>query len=141
MIVPDTDYAQYGLVRTAASQVALTQAEILKFTAEFAHTESVSNRREDFHRLFGYAFPLLRIEVLKRPHVVQTIGQLDEHDANIVNHRQQHLAHIFSLLFFTRNIAYLRDLRKAVDEVGYLFSEVLPNGIKVNQRVFYNVVQ
>ena len=26
MIVPDTDYAQYGLVRTAASQVALTQA-------------------------------------------------------------------------------------------------------------------
>jgi len=33
MIVPDTDYAQYGLVRTAASQVALTQAEILKFTA------------------------------------------------------------------------------------------------------------
>ncbi|MEO8486899.1 MAG: DUF1501 domain-containing protein [Betaproteobacteria bacterium] len=33
MIVPDTDYAQYGLVRTAASQVALTQAQILKFTA------------------------------------------------------------------------------------------------------------
>ena len=33
MIVPDTDYAQYGLIRTAASQVALTQAEILKFTA------------------------------------------------------------------------------------------------------------
>ena len=33
MIVPDTDYAQYGLVRTAASQVALTQDAILKFTA------------------------------------------------------------------------------------------------------------
>jgi uncharacterized protein (DUF1501 family) len=33
MIAPDTDYAQYGLVRTPASQVALTQAEILKFTA------------------------------------------------------------------------------------------------------------
>lgn len=33
MIVPDTDYAQYALTRTPASQVALTQAEILKFTA------------------------------------------------------------------------------------------------------------
>jgi uncharacterized protein (DUF1501 family) len=33
MIVPDTDYAQYGLVRTPASQVALTQDQILKFTA------------------------------------------------------------------------------------------------------------
>ena len=33
IIVPDTDYAQYGLVRTPASQVGLTQAEILKFTA------------------------------------------------------------------------------------------------------------
>jgi len=33
IIVPDTDYAQYGLVRSPASQVGLTQAEILKFTA------------------------------------------------------------------------------------------------------------
>lgn len=33
MLVPDTDYAQYALTRTPASQVALTQAEILKFTA------------------------------------------------------------------------------------------------------------
>jgi uncharacterized protein (DUF1501 family) len=33
MLPPDTDYAQYALVRTPASQVALTQAEILKVTA------------------------------------------------------------------------------------------------------------
>ena len=33
MIVPDTDYAQYGLVRTPASQVAIAQDAILKFTA------------------------------------------------------------------------------------------------------------
>ena len=33
MVVPDTDYAQYGLVRTPASQVALAQDAILKVTA------------------------------------------------------------------------------------------------------------
>jgi uncharacterized protein (DUF1501 family) len=33
MIVPDTDYAQYGLVRTAASQVGLAQNTLLAVTA------------------------------------------------------------------------------------------------------------
>jgi hypothetical protein len=101
----------------------------------------MSDGSEDLHRLFGDTFPLLRIEVLKRTHVVKTIGQLDEHNANIVNHCQQHLAHILRLLFFTGDIAYLRYLGKTVNQVGDLFSEVLADGIKVNQRVFYYVVQ
>ena len=33
MIVPYTDYAEYGAVRTAASNVALTQAQLIQFTA------------------------------------------------------------------------------------------------------------
>ncbi|MFO1317135.1 MAG: DUF1501 domain-containing protein [Burkholderiales bacterium] len=33
MIVPYTDYAEYSAVRTAASNVALTQAQLLQFTA------------------------------------------------------------------------------------------------------------
>ena len=33
MIVPDTDYAQYSLIRTPASQVGLAQNQILTFTA------------------------------------------------------------------------------------------------------------
>jgi uncharacterized protein (DUF1501 family) len=33
MVVPDTDYAQYGLVRTAGSQVGIPQANLLTFTA------------------------------------------------------------------------------------------------------------
>jgi uncharacterized protein (DUF1501 family) len=33
MIIPYTDYAQYAAVRTAASNVAITQAQLLQFTA------------------------------------------------------------------------------------------------------------
>src|SRR5260221_525581 len=33
MIIPYTDYAAYAAVRTAASQVALTQAQLLQFPA------------------------------------------------------------------------------------------------------------
>jgi uncharacterized protein (DUF1501 family) len=33
MVVPDTDYAQYALVRTAGSQVGIPQANLLTFTA------------------------------------------------------------------------------------------------------------
>jgi hypothetical protein len=119
----------------------MTKGKIFKLAAEFTHAESMSDRSENFHRLFGDAFPFLRIEVLQRTHIVKTIGQLDEHDANVVNHCQQHLAHIFRLLFFTRDITYLRDLRKAIYEVGDLFPEVLADRVKVNQRVFHNIVQ
>ena len=58
------------------------------------------NRREDLHRFFRNTFALLGTQILKRAHVVQSIGKLDEHDAHVVNHRQQHLADVFRLLVF-----------------------------------------
>jgi len=38
-----------------------------------------------------------RLQVLQSAHVVQPVGQLDEHHAHVRDHGQQHLAHVFSL--------------------------------------------
>ena len=38
--------------------------------------------------------------MLERAHVVQAVGQLDEHDADVVHHGQHHLAQVLGLLLF-----------------------------------------
>ena len=35
---------------------------------------------------------------IERAHVVQPVGQLDQHDADVVDHRQEHLAQALGLL-------------------------------------------
>src|SRR3712207_7181283 len=61
--------------------------------------------------LFRSAPALLRLEVLERAHVVEPVGELDEDDAHVVDHRQKHLADVLGLLLLARLVAYLRDLR------------------------------
>ncbi len=78
---------------------------------------------------------------MKRAHVVQAIGELHEHDAHVVDHRQQHLANVLGLLLFARDVADLRDLGQPVDEVRDLFAEVAANRLEIDERVFDNVVQ
>ena len=63
------------------------------------------DRRVDVHRLLRDAATLFRDEIFKRSHVVKTIGELHQHDAHVINHRQKHLPHIFSLLLFSGDVA------------------------------------
>ena len=77
----------------------MTKREILELSSQLTHSQPVRDWGEDLHRLFGDPLSLFRAQILKRAHVVQAVCKLHQHDANIVNHRQQHLANILSLLF------------------------------------------
>src|ERR1051326_6035223 len=79
----------------------MAKGKVLKLAAQLTHSESMRNWRKDLHRLFRDALALLSAQILKRAHVVQTICQLYEHDAHVVDHREQHLAHVLRLLLFT----------------------------------------
>ena len=81
-------------------RVQVLEGEVFQLAAQFTHAETVRDGRVDVHRFLRDALALFRLEVLQRPHVVQTVGEFDEDDANIVDHRQQHLAHVFGLLLF-----------------------------------------
>ena len=80
----------------------MLEGEVFKFAAQVAHPEPVRDGREDIHRFLRDALALFRLQELQRAHVVQAVGEFDEHDAHVVNHRQQHLADVFSLLLFAR---------------------------------------
>ena len=73
------------------------------------------NRRINIHGFLGNAPAFFGAEVLQRAHVMQTIGELDQHHAHIVDHRQQHLAHVLRLLLFAGDVADLSDLGQAFD--------------------------
>ena len=78
---------------------------------------------------------------LERAHVVQAIGELDEDDADVVHHRQQHLAEVLRLTLFARRERDGAELGDALDDVGDLRSEELGNPLGGGQRVLDDVVQ
>ena len=79
--------------------------------------------------------------MLERPHVVQAVGQLDEHDANVVDHGQHHLAQVFRLLLFARGEINFADLGDAFDNVRDLLAEFFADVDDGDRGIFYRVVQ
>ena len=119
----------------------MLEGEVFKLAAQFAHAQAVRNGRVDVHRLLRDALAFFGLEELKRAHVVQAVGEFDEHDAHVVDHRQEHLADVFGLLLFVRDVADLRDFGQAVNEQRHFVAEVLADSIKINQRVFNDIMQ
>ena len=56
---------------------------------------------------------------------METVGELDEHDPDVVDHGQHHFAEVFSLLFFAGSEVDFADLGDAFHQVRDLLSEFL----------------
>ena len=53
-------------------------------------------------------------------HVVQAVGELDEHNADVRNHGEQHLADVLCLMIFTVRKLDPVELGDTLDDVGDL---------------------
>jgi len=107
----------------------------------FSHAQSVRDRRVDVQRLARDLELAIRREMLKRTHVVQPVGELDEDDTNVVDHGQDHLAQVFRLLFFPGGKIDLSDFGDAFDNVRDLLAEFLANIDGGDGGVFDRIVQ
>ena len=101
------------------------EREVLELPLDLPDPEPLRERGVDLHRLAGDPLLLLRRQGVQRPHVVEPIGELDEDDADVLRHRQQHLPDVLGLLLLVAVGAELRQLRDAVDEAGDLRAEAL----------------
>jgi hypothetical protein len=119
----------------------MLECKILEFAAKLTHPKPVRNRSEDIHRLLSYALALFGSQVVKGPHVMQTVREFNENDTDVLDHRQQHLSDVFGLLLFVGNRANLRNFGQAIDKQCYFVAEIFANCIEVNERVFNNVVK
>ena len=70
----------------------MLEGEIFQFTADLAHPEAVRDGGVDLKRLAGDALTALQAERAQGAHIMQPVGQFDDDDADIVHHREQHLA-------------------------------------------------
>ena len=68
---------------------------------------------------------LLGTKVLERAHVVQAVGELDDDDADVGDHGEQHLADVLGLMVFAIGELDLVEFGDAFDDVCDLFAEAV----------------
>ena len=127
--------------RFVGLRLEVAERELLELVLHLAHPEPVGDRRVDVERLLGDLDAALLRQVVERPHVVQAIRQLDEDDADVVHHRQQHLAEVLGLALLARRERDGADLRHPFDDVGDFRAEELGDPLGRGQRVFDDVVE
>ena len=80
-------------------------------------------------------------QVAEGAHVMEAIGELDQDDADVIHHRQQHLAEVLGLPFLARGEPNRADLGHPFHDMGHFRAEELADAVDGGQRVFDNVVQ
>ena len=122
-------------------RLEVAERQLLELVLDAAHAEAVGDRRVDVERLLRDAHALVVGHVLQRAHVVEAIGELDEDDADVVDHREQHLAEVLRLPLLGRRERDRADLGHALDDVRDVLAELLADLLGRRQGVFDDVVQ
>ena len=127
--------ASYGL------RLEVLERQLLELVLDLAHPEPVGDRRVDVARLLRDLDAALLRQVVQRPHVVQPVGELDQDDADVVHHRQQHLAEVLRLPLLARRERDRAQLGDPFDDVGDVGAEQLLDPLDRRLRVLDDVVE
>ena len=74
------------------------EAEVLELPLELPDAQPLGERGVDLGGLAGDALLLLDRQGAQGAHVVEPVGELDEHHADVLRHGQEHLADVLRLL-------------------------------------------
>ena len=121
--------------------IDVAEAEVFQFAANFSHSQAVRDGGVNVEGLAGNLLLAVGGKMLQGAHVVQAVGQLDEHDANVVDHGQHHFAEVFRLLFFARGEINGADLGDAFDNMGDLLAKFLADIDDSDGGVFHGIMQ
>ena len=97
--------------------------------------------RVDFQRLARLEDAAVFFQRRQGAHVVQAVGQLDDDDADILTHGNEHLADGGRLLVGKRFHLDARDLRDAVNQLRHVRAELLLHQLAGDVGVLHRVVQ
>ena len=123
-------------------RLEVLEGEVLELPLDLPHAEPMRERRVDLHRLARDAGLLVRRQVGERPHVVEPVGELDDHDADVLGHREEHLSNALGLLLLdAAGAPELGELRDPVHELADLAAEALLEVRDGDVGVLRHVVQ
>ena len=117
------------------------EAEIFQLVLDVVDTKPVGNRRVDVQCLTGNGTSLCRRHGTESTHVMSTIGQLDHDDADVVHHRQQHLAKTFRLGFGAAGELNLIKFGYTIDNFSHFLAEFLRQFNLERRGVFDYIMQ
>ena len=127
--------------RLEGGRLEIAERQLFELVLNAAHAQAIGNRRVDVEGLLRNARALVVGHVLQRAHVVQAVGELHEDDADVIHHRQQHLAEILGLPFLGRRKRDGADFGHALDDVGDVLAELLANFFRGGQGVLDHVME
>jgi len=123
------------------ARVQRLEREIFELPLERVDAETVRERRVHLERLLRLLDLLLLAEVLDRAHVVQPVRELDQDHADVLGHRDDHLAVVLGLGLLAALEADPGELRDALDEPGDLVAERGAHVVDVGLGVLDDVVE
>ena len=124
-----------------AYRVVGGKAQFLKLKTQPVQAQAGGNGDIDLQGLAGDAAFLVRTHYPEGTHVVESVGEFDQDDADILHHRQHHFAEVFRLglgLGFELDVGQLAD---PVHQFGHLVAKALCQLFLGGGGVFDNVVQ
>jgi hypothetical protein len=130
-----------GAQRFVCLRLEILERQFLELVLHLAHAEAIGDRRVDVERFLRDLDAALFRQMMQRPHVVQAVGELDEDDPDVIDHRQQHLAEVFRLPLFLRRERDRANLGDALDDVRDFGPEQLVDSFGRGQGVLDHVVQ
>ena len=127
--------------RRVAPGMQMAEGQILQLAEGLVQTEAMGDGYVNFQRFRRDAAPLGARHVGQRAHVVRAVGQLDQNDAHVARHRQEHFSERLGLVFFAGVELQLVELGQSIDHFGHRCTEALDQIGLGDSAVFHRVVQ
>ena len=130
----------HGLDLGVPARMERLECSVLELPLDRMDTQAVRQRGVDLERLARLGSLLLLGQRLDRAHVVQAVGELDQHDAHVLRHRHDHLAIVLGLGLLAAREVDLGELCDALDQQRDLVAELLTHLVQLGVRVLDHVV-
>ena len=122
--------------------IQIAQREVLQLRLDRVDAQAVRKRGIDIQRLPRNRLLAVRRLEAQRTHVVQAVRKLDEHDADVLAHGQDHLAQALRLCLLAVGKVQLVELGDTVHEGGDLIAELSADVLQLNiLAVLHRVMQ
>ncbi len=122
-------------------RLEVSKCQVLELPLDLADAETVRKRRVDVQRLARDLAALDLGQGVEGAHVVKTVGELDEDDAEVLRHRHHHLADVLGLLLLVGPDGDAAQLGHALDQVRHLRTELLLDLVGGEGGVLHGVVE
>ena len=123
-----------------AERVGVAEAQVLQLRLDRVDPEAVGDGRVDLERFPGDALLLVGGHGVQRLHVVQAVGELEQDHADVLHHRQHHLAEALHLQLGAAAEVQLLELADAVHEGRDLGAEARGDFVLGGRGVLDDVV-